>query len=125
MKVRHLNLGDVVWCKTGADEMHIESTENPRDATCSDCLRNAAEYGAAAAMRCAAVEAGVTHDPELQRERDEAIRRVDAINNALERQFCFFCTGCLKLFEVSRRALNINATSWCSSCAPHRNERAL
>lgn len=123
--MRHLNVCDVVWCKAGSVEDVIDSTENPRDATCSDCLRNAAEYGAAAAMRYAAVEAGVTRDPELQRERDEAIKRVDAINNALEGQRCFFCVGCLKLFKTVERALNINATSWCTGCAPHRRERVL
>ncbi len=119
--ILHLGYGDDVWC--GDDEIR-DVTQDPRDATCSDCLRRAASYGAAAAMRQAAVEAGVP-DPELVRERDEAIRRVDAINNALEGQRAFFCVGCLKLHKVTDRALNINTTSWCARCAPHRGERVL
>ena len=112
----HLDMMDGVWC----DEEEIHDTcDDPRDATCVDCLKRAAAYGAAAAMRYAAVEAGATRDPELVRERDEAIRRVNAINDALEGQQAFFCVGCLKLHRIATRALNVNATSWCAACAPH------
>lgn len=115
MSIRHLIVHADHWCGLDGD-----NTDDPRDATCTECLRIAAAYGAAAAMRYAAVEAGATRDPELVRERDEAIRRVDAINDALEVQRAFFCTGCLRLFRVERRGLNVNSTSWCDECAPHR-----
>ena len=123
MSTLHLHFAGVTWCD--ADDDICDATEDPRDATCTDCLRRAASFGAAAAMRYAAVEAGASRDPELVRERDEAIRRVDAINNALEGQKAFFCVGCLKLFRVDKRALNVNATSWCAGCAPHKGERVL
>lgn len=116
----HLIINADTWCGGDGD-----NTDDPRDATCAECLRIAAAYGAAAAMRYAAVEAGATRDPELVRERDEAIRRVDAINNALEEQRAFFCTGCLRLFKTTDRALNVNSVSWCYSCAPHRGGRTL
>lgn len=111
----HLDYGVDIWCENqdGAD-----STSDPRDATCEECLKRAASFGAAAAMRYAAVEAGATRDPELVRERDEAIRRVNAINDALERQRAFFCNDCMKLCSTSDRALNINSVSWCVHCAP-------
>jgi hypothetical protein len=105
------------WCDDDSSE---DCTDDPRDATCSDCLKRAAAYGAAAAMRYAAVEAGATQDPELVRERDEAIRRVDAINNALEKQHAFFCNDCMQLCRVSDRALNAGGVSWCADCAPLR-----
>lgn len=120
--ILHLGCGDDTWCE---DDEIRDVTHDPRDATCSDCLKRAAAYGAAAAMRYAAVEAGATRDPELERERDEAMRRLNAINDALEGQRAFFCVGCMKLHKVADRALNINATSWCHSCAPHRGERVL
>lgn len=116
--MKHLAVGDTVWCD---DEDGVHETDDPRDATCTDCLRRAAAYGAAAAMRYAAVEAGATRDPELVRERDEAIRRVNAINNALEFQGrAFFCAGCERIFKVDERKLNVNAVSWCGECAPGR-----
>jgi hypothetical protein len=112
----HLDYLGGAWC----DEEELnDTTDDPRDATCSECLKRAAAYGAAAAMRYAAVEAGATRDPELARERDEAIRRVNAINDALEGQQAFFCVGCLTLCRIGNRALNVNATSWCADCAPH------
>lgn len=51
--MRHLVVDVIQWC----DEDGGDSTEDPRDATCPECLRRAASYGAAAAMRYAAVEA--------------------------------------------------------------------
>ncbi len=112
----HLEAGGSWWCDSNEG---VEVTDDPRDATCADCLKRAASYGAAAAMRYAAVEAGVTRDPELARERDEAIRQLTAISDALEGQHAFFCVGCMKLFRVDKRALNVNSTSWCDQCAPH------
>lgn len=113
----HLEFGGAVWCDDPPD--HESVTEDPRDATCVDCLKRAASYGAAAAMRYAAVEAGATQDPELVRERDEAIKRVDVINNALESQGAFFCTDCMRLLSVKQRGLTAGGASWCGACAPH------
>ena len=114
---QHLEFGGAIWCDDAPD--HETTTEDPRDATCSDCLKRAAGYGAAAAMRYAAVEAGATQDPELARERDEAIRRVLAIGDALEKREAFFCNDCMKLQHVSSRSLVAGGTSWCNECAPH------
>jgi hypothetical protein len=71
-------------------------------------------------MRYAAVEAGATRDPELVRERDEAIRRLNTINDALERERCFFCHDCMSLISTTDRALEAGGLSWCMKCAPAR-----
>lgn len=112
-----LSCADGTWCDS--DEIR-DITDDPRDATCSACLNRASAYGAAAAMRYAAVEAGVTHDPELVRERDEALRRLNAMQNALEAQRAFFCHDCMQLLSVTKRALSAGSMSWCGSCAPKR-----
>ena len=114
---QHLEFGGAIWCDDAPD--HETTTEDPRDATCSDCLKRAAGYGAAAAMRYAAVQAGATQDPELVRERDEAIRRLNAVGDALEKQHVFFCNDCLKLRGTDKRTLTAGSMSWCSDCAPH------
>ena len=111
----HLLYSRGTWCDDDSEDV----TDDPRDATCSDCLKRAASYGAAAAMRYAAVEAGVTQDPEVARERDEAIRRVAAINDALEKQGAFFCNDCMRVGSVTDRALTAGRASWCGNCAPH------
>lgn len=115
--MKHLFFGGGVWCEEA--ENGIDETNDPHGATCLECLRHAAEYGAAAAMRYAAVQAGATQDPELVRERDNALHKVNAINNALERQKAFFCEDCMKLYNVAQRALSANGVSWCEHCAPH------
>lgn len=118
----HLAMSGAVWCdEPDGDE---DATEDPRDATCEDCLKRAAAYGAAAAMRYAAVEAGGARDPELVRERDTAMRQLNAMQDALELQHVFFCTGCMKIYRSSDRALNVNKMSWCDKCAPHRRQPA-
>lgn len=118
--MKHLEIGgDTVWCEPETND-YIDVTSDPRDSTCASCLKIAAAYGAAAAMRYAAVEAGATQDPDLVRERDEAIRRVNAVNDALEAQGAFFCNDCLKLCRVENRGLCVNSTSWCTRCAPSR-----
>lgn len=114
---QHLDFGGVIWCDDAQDSEG--TTDDPRDATCSDCLKRAASYGAAAAMRYAAVEAGATQDPELVRERDEALTRVKHINRALEQKDAFFCNDCLRLHHVSERGLSAGGVSWCADCAPH------
>jgi hypothetical protein len=113
--MKHLEFNGDVWC----DALHpSDATDDPRDPTCTECLRIAAAYGAAAAMRYAAVEAGATRDPELVRDLDEAIRRVNAINDALEAQNAFFCNDCMKLCDVKDRGMNVDTVSWCRRCAP-------
>jgi hypothetical protein len=113
----HLEINGDVWCPQMNPD---ETTYDPRDATCVECLRTAASYGAAAAMRYAAVESGATRDPELVRERDEAIRRMNAVCDALEAQEAFFCCDCMKLRHTRDRALAVNSSSWCVDCAPHK-----
>lgn len=115
--ILHLGCGDSTWCD---DDRIRDVTQDPRDATCEDCLKRAASYGAAAAMRYAAVEAGASRDPELVRERDEAMRRLNAISDALESMENFFCTGCLKVLHVDDRRLTAGSMSWCDECAPAR-----
>lgn len=107
--------GTVAWCENSEDE---DVTDDPRDATCAACLRIAAAYGAAAAMRYAAVEAGATRDPELVRERDEALRRLAAINALLEEENVFFCHDCERLMNMRDRGLHVPPSSWCWDCAP-------
>lgn len=124
MKCLHHNGG--LWCdleRVGVQtpiarrDALASATNDPRDATCGGCLKVAAEYGAAAAMRYAAVEAGVAQDPELARERDEAIRKLDTFMEAVRRQHAFFCTSCEKLYPEAALAIEIGGVSWCESCA--------
>ena len=89
--MRHLTRsGTVVWCEDPTGEL----TDDPRDSDCSECLREAAEYGAAAAMRCAAVESMASSDPELRQERDHALAQVAKIQKALNDVGWFWCAGC-------------------------------
>lgn len=124
MRCLHHNGG--LWCdleRVGVQspparrEALASATNSPHEATCSVCLKVAAEYGAAAAMRYAAVEAGVTQDPELSRERDEAMRKLDTFIEAVRRQHAFFCTACEKLFPDSALAMEIGSVAWCGDCA--------
>ncbi len=112
-----LLFGDGTWCD-GDDIRDV--TDDPRDARCLDCLNRAAAYGAAAAMRAVAVENGEPRDPELIKERDDALRRLNAIQNALEGQHAFFCHDCMKLCSVGNRAMSAGQISWCTRCAPKR-----
>ncbi len=114
---QHLEFGGAYWCDDHQD--YEGSTEDPRDATCSDCLKRAASYGAASAMRYAAVEAGATQDPELVKERDNALKRVDTIYKALEMQSEFYCSDCNRILSTHERGLSAGGTSWCFECAPH------
>lgn len=112
----HLECGGQLWCDDAQD--HETITEDPRDATCIECLRRAAAYGAAAAMRYAAVEAGATQDPELARERDEAIRRLNATNKLLDQRGAFVCYDCGGMFRADQRTVQAGFTSWCATCVP-------
>ena len=114
----HLVFGGVLWCDADGDE-EITITEDPRDPTCLECLKRASSYGAATAMRYAAVEAGATRDPELIKERDEAMRQLNEIQRAVNRQGGFFCNACGRIRALSDRALATNDVAWCLACAPH------
>lgn len=120
MRLVHLHMAEIIWCENVSEDDITDCTDDPRDATCVDCLRKASAYGAAAAMRCAAVEAGGGSDPELEKERDEALRHLNAITDALESQRAFFCNDCLKLKRVDERAMTAGKLSWCDRCAPRR-----
>lgn len=118
----HLAFGDCVWCD-GEEEADIDDAVNdPRKATCVECLQRAASYGAAAAMRCAAVEAAKqSTNNDITRERDEAMRRLNAMQAALERQAtAFFCHSCLRLYKMSECVLTAGGLSWCAKCAPNK-----
>lgn len=116
--MKHLETGGMLWCGT---EEYFDITDDPRDANCPACLKTAASYGAAAAMRYAAVEAGATRDPELVRERDEAIQRLSDINQAITKQGGFFCTDCRRIRALSDRGLAAGGLVWCVDCAPHNH----
>lgn len=71
-------------------------------------------------MRYAAVRNSSPRDAEVAKERDEAMRRLNAITDALEGQRCFFCNDCLKLKGTDERALTAGKLSWCDRCAAKR-----
>jgi hypothetical protein len=103
------------WCDVEPSS-RTEDTDDPRDATCPECLRAAAAYGAAAAMRWAAVEAGATRDPELEKERDHAIAELNKLQEELKKRGAFFCTGCSCLLRVEAIGLSIGTGAWCNAC---------
>ena len=114
--MKHLIINGDPWCDT--DDFY-DNIDDPREATCSNCLKIAAAYGAAAAMRYAAVEAGATRDPELVRERDAALEQVNRINRAIARQGGFYCFGCQRILARSELKIVANDVAWCTECAPH------
>lgn len=103
------------WCNAVDD-----STDDPLEATCTDCLREAATYGAKAAMRCAAVEAGAERDPEIEKERDEAIVALDTLRKILGDNELFPCAGCSKLFHVQNMGFHVGLMAWCNECSASR-----
>ena len=106
-----------LWCRaTRADE----HTSDPLEATCAACLREAATYGAKAAMRCAAVEAGAERDPEIERERDEAIAALDKMRKILGDNELFPCQSCSKLFHVQNMGFHVGLMAWCHECSASR-----
>ncbi len=114
--VKHLLVGDDVWCESEDDD----GTRDPLAATCTACLREAASYGAAAAMRCAAVEAGAERDPEIEKERDEAIAALDRLRSILGDSELFPCAGCNRLFHVQAMGFHAGLMAWCSDCSASR-----
>ncbi len=107
--------GDVcVWCEASGEG---KVTEDPYDADCADCLREAATYGAKAAMRCAAVEAGAERDPEIAKERDEAIAALDKLCGVLGENELFVCAGCQKMYHVQGMGFHAGLMAWCSDCS--------
>lgn len=106
---------DATWCDESGS-----NTDDPREATCTECLRNAAEYGAAAAMRCAAVEAGGGSDPELEKERDDALRSLDNLRKKLVEAGWFMCQTCERLMTVSGTGFVVGNMRWCTACSGAR-----
>ena len=80
------------WC--GLQFLIDDSATDPRDADCTSCLREAAEYGAAAAMRCAAVESIGAGDDELRQDRDHALRQLSKLERAMYSVGFFLCPSC-------------------------------
>lgn len=114
--MKHLVIYGEPWCDRASG---TDFTDDPRDSTCPDCLKIAAAYGAAAAMRYAAVEAGATRDPELVRERDAALDQVNRINRAITRQGGFYCNECGRIRALNERGIVVNDVVWCTDCSPH------
>lgn len=107
-------------CATWCDVPEYGDTDDPLEATCTECLRAAATYGAKAAMRCAAVEAGAERDPEIAQERDEAIAALDKLRKILGDNELFPCAGCSRLFHVQHMAFHVGLTAWCEECSVSR-----
>jgi len=105
------------WCKRVTWD---EIVRDPRDSNCVDCLREAAAYGAAAAMRCAAVEAGGSSDEELVAERDHAVAELDKLRGILGQHQLFACAGCSRLFNIDLVAFHVGLMAWCPDCAAAR-----
>ncbi len=117
MSVKHLHTGDPpVWCQSD----DADATGDPFKATCTDCLREAASYGAAAAMRCAAVEADAHRDPELEKERDEAIAALDRLRGVLGENELFVCAGCQRMYHVQVMGFHAGLMAWCADCSASR-----
>lgn len=103
------------WC-----DQRGEDTDDVHAATCTACLREAASYGAAAAMRCAAVEAGGSTDEELIAERDNAIAELDKLRGILGQHQLFACAGCSRLFNIDLVAFHVGLMAWCPDCSAAR-----
>jgi hypothetical protein len=102
-----------VWC----DEEGGEGTHDPRDSDCPSCLREAAEYGAAAAMRCAAVEALGSSDDELRAERDHALAQLTKVERSLHAIGFFFCHGCDRITNAKDAGMLV-PVRLCTTCVP-------
>lgn len=111
--MRHLAFGDDPWCDADLID-HL--VNDPRDCDCAPCLRKAAGYGALAAMRGAAVEAGAHRDPELVQERDEAVQRLDNLRAELAKRDLFPCHGCNAVMPTHCAVTTIGNTRWCFRC---------
>lgn len=109
--------GSEFWC---GERSLADTVDDPLEATCTDCLRAAATYGAEAAMRCAAVEAGAERDPEIEKERDEAIAALDRLRSILGENELFPCQGCDRLFHVQLMSFHVGLMAWCSECSASR-----
>jgi len=105
------------WCdKRPSKGEH--ATRDPLAADCPECLRRAASMGAAAAMRCAAVEAGASKDEELVQERDKAIEELTAIKNRLIESGLFECTECRAILPKEKIGYSFPpAIMCCATCA--------
>lgn len=100
------------WCGGDGDR-----TEDPDVASCCECLREAASYGARCAMRCAAVEALSSTDEELAQERDHALAQVAKIQKTLNDVGWFWCTGCDNIIRTEDAGMLV-PVRLCRGCAP-------
>lgn len=105
------------WCGRITPD---EDAVDPHDADCAACLREAATYGAKAAMRCAAVEAGASSDPEIAAERDAAIAELDKLRGIIGQHGLFACAGCSRLFSTDLVGFHVGLTAWCGDCSTMR-----
>lgn len=117
--MKHLLCGDQLFCDCEGDNGDL-ITEDPRDATCVDCLRRAASYGAAAAMRYAAVEETQFRDPELQQERDFAVAKLNEFRKALADVDMYVCEECCEPDGLPHAVLHVGTQHWCRDCVSKR-----
>lgn len=110
------------WCKLDLGQRASEATpDDPRVADCVECLRMAASYGAAAAMRCAAVEAAEFHvDEETAAERDAAVAALTRFHMALASSGFFVCTECQMMQDLQFTGFEVGPLRWCKRCAAAR-----
>ena len=99
-------IGEVVWCggSGGVDD-------DPRVASCHACLTNAATYGAAAAMRAAAIE--FANNTEAVKERDTIMAEIAAMREALAENDLFHCRRCQ---TVMHKGFKGRTEAWCKAC---------
>lgn len=114
---RHLSQGDDPWC----DEDYAGiMTSDPLEATCTICLREAATFGAKAAVRCMAVEGSESADEELKAERDAAIQSATRAKKALMDRGLFVCEECHKTrslqMQLGYQVPGEPPLVWCTDC---------
>jgi hypothetical protein len=117
--MKHLILneddGDIdIWC----DEPRFKKTEcvaNIEECECVECLRQMGSVGAAAAMRCVALEQG-SDARETSQERDHAIAQLRKYQKALAARNLFICDNCIRLQPLSEAAIQVGTISWCKGC---------
>jgi hypothetical protein len=115
--VKHLS----VWTNGGTwcDERG-ENTDEVFEADCVACLREAASYGAKAAVRCMAVEGNESADEELKAERDAAIAGATRAKKALMDRGLFVCEECGKTrslqLQTGYQVPGEPPLVWCADC---------
>lgn len=96
------------------------SFEDPHDADCTTCLREAATFGAKAAVRCMAVEGNESADEELKAERDAAVASATRAKKALMDRGMFVCEECGKTrslqLQMGYQVPGEPPLVWCLDC---------